>query len=120
MSEQDREGQVGFGGSDRLDAEGDSYILRLYVAGVTPQSTRAVRDAQELCQDHLGGRFRLEIVDIYQRPALARDEQIVAVPTLVRRLPPPLRKLVGDLSDTQRVLVGLDLRVADLGGDSQE
>lgn len=86
-------------------------LLRLYVAGTTPQSTRAIVDAQKLCVAHLGGRYQLEVVDIYQRPALARDEQIIAVPTLVRRLPPPLRKLVGDLSNSERVLIGLDLLV---------
>ena len=72
-------------------------------------SMRAIVDAKKLCEVNLRGRFELEVIDIYQRPALARDEQIVAVPTLVKSLPPPLRKLVGDLSDTERVLIGLDL-----------
>lgn len=84
-------------------------VLRLYVAGTTPQSTRAILDARHVCEEHLKGKYRLEVIDIYQRPQLARDEQIIAVPTLVRRLPPPLKKLVGDLSDIERVLVGLDL-----------
>jgi circadian clock protein KaiB len=84
-------------------------VLRLYVAGTTPQSTRAILDARELCRQHLSDRYKLEVIDIYQRPTLARDEQIIAVPTLVRHLPPPLRKLVGDLSNSTRVLVGLDL-----------
>jgi circadian clock protein KaiB len=87
------------------------YLLRLYVAGANPQSTRAIVDARKLCEDHLGDRCRLEVIDIYQRPALARDEQIVAVPTLVRHLPKPLRRLVGDLSSTERILKGLDLSV---------
>jgi circadian clock protein KaiB len=87
----------------------EQFILRLYVAGTTPQSTRAILNARKLSEEHFGGRYQLEVIDIYQRPALARDEQIVAVPTLVRRLPLPLRRLVGDLSDTERVLVGLDL-----------
>jgi circadian clock protein KaiB len=86
-----------------------AIVLRLYVAGTTPQSTRAILDARELCKEHLGGRYRLEVIDIYQRPTLARDEQIIAVPTLVRHLPRPLRKLVGDLSNSTRVLIGLDL-----------
>lgn len=86
------------------------YILRLYVAGMTPQSTRAILAARNLCQEYLAGKYELEVVDIYQRPTLARDEQIIAVPTLVKQLPPPLRKLIGDLSDLERVLVGLDLR----------
>ncbi len=89
------------------------FMLRLYVAGTTPRSAQAILDAENLCEQHLGGTFKLEVIDIYQRPALARDEQIVAVPTLVRRLPKPLRKLVGDLSDAERVLVGLDLLVRD-------
>jgi circadian clock protein KaiB len=87
----------------------EKFTLRLYVAGTTPQSVSAVQAARQFCEDHLGGRYELEVIDIYQRPLLARDEQIIAVPTLVRHLPPPLRKLVGDLSNSERVLVGLDL-----------
>ena len=89
------------------------FMLRLYVAGTTPRSLRAIQDAQTLCETHLAGQFTLEVIDIYQRPTLAIDEQIIAVPTLVRRLPEPLRKLVGDLSDSERVLIGLDLLVRD-------
>jgi len=94
-------------------AEQKKFMLRLYVAGTTPRSIRAILDAEKLCKEHLGGLFTLEVIDIYQRPTLARDEQIVAVPTLVRRLPEPLRKLVGDLSDSERVLIGLDLLIRD-------
>lgn len=97
--------------SARSQAEQRKFMLRLYVAGTTPRSLRAIMDAERLCREHLDGRFSLEVIDIYQRPKLARDEQIIAVPTLVRRLPEPLRKLVGDLSDSERVLVGLDLIV---------
>lgn len=86
------------------------YLLRLYVTGTTARSSRAIRTIKAICEEHLRGRYALEVVDIYQRPALAKDEQIVATPTLVRELPPPLRRLIGDLSDTERVLVGLDLR----------
>lgn len=86
------------------------HLLRLYVAGTTARSSRAIRTIREICEEHLKGRYRLEVIDIYQRPALARDEQIVATPTLIRELPPPLRRLIGDLSDVERVLVGLDLR----------
>jgi circadian clock protein KaiB len=92
-----------------MRSSSEKLILRLYVAGSTPQSTRAVQAARNFCDDHLGGRYSLEVVDIYQRPLLARDEQIIAVPTLVRRLPPPLKKLVGDLSNSERILIGLDL-----------
>lgn len=88
------------------------YLLRLYVTGTTLRSSRAIRSIKAICEAHLKGRYRLEVVDIYQRPALARDEQIVATPTLIRELPPPIRRLIGDLSDTERVLVGLDLRPA--------
>ena len=97
----------------RIAADRKKFMLRLYVAGTTPRSMRAILDAERLCKEHLGDRFTLEVIDMYQRPALARDEQIVAVPTLVRRLPEPLRKLVGDLSDSERVLIGLDLLIRD-------
>jgi circadian clock protein KaiB len=89
----------------------ESYLLRLYVAGATAQSTRAIVDARRICEEHLAHRYQLEVIDIYQRPVLARDEQIVAVPTLVRHLPAPLKRLVGDLSNSERILVGLDLLV---------
>lgn len=98
------------GARTRTGARPETYLLRLYVAGTTPRSTRAILDARRICEEHLDGAFRLEVIDICQRPTLARDEQIVAVPTLVKHLPPPLKKLVGDLSDLKRVLVGLDLR----------
>jgi circadian clock protein KaiB len=88
---------------------GDTYVLRLFVAGTTPRSMQAILDARAFCESHLADSYQLEVIDIYQQPALARDEQIVAVPTLVRSLPPPLRRLVGDLSDVERVLSGLQL-----------
>lgn len=96
-------------GSIKPATQTEGIILRLYVAGTTPQSNRAIISARRLCEEHLGGRYQLEVIDIYQRPTLARDEQIFAVPTLVKRLPPPLRRLVGDLSISERVLIGLDL-----------
>ena len=85
------------------------YVLRLYVTGLTPRSTQAIATIKAICEEHLTGRYDLEVIDIYQQPALARDEQIVAVPTLIRKLPLPLRRLIGDLSDRDRVLLGLDL-----------
>ena len=88
----------------------DELVLRLYVAGTTPRSTRAIVDARSFCETHLAGRYRLEVIDIWQRPALAREEQIIAVPTLVRRHPGPTKKLVGDLSDAARVMAGLELQ----------
>jgi circadian clock protein KaiB len=92
-----------------VDLKQEKFILRLFVAGTTPKSMHAIQDAQNLCEEHLGGRYQLEVIDIYQLPELARDEQIIAVPTLVKHLPLPLRKLVGDLSNSERVLIGLDL-----------
>jgi circadian clock protein KaiB len=92
-------------------ASGDEhYVLRLYVTGMTPRSSEAIRTLKSLCAKHLQGRYELEVIDIYQHPTLARDEQIIAAPTLVKKLPLPLRRLIGNLSDVERVLVGLDLR----------
>jgi circadian clock protein KaiB len=88
----------------------EDYTLRLYVAGMTPQSRRAIANIKQICEEHLKGHYRLEVVDIYQQPVLAEGEQIIATPTLVKKLPLPLRRLLGDLSNTERVLVGLDLR----------
>ena len=94
----------------RLSARnGEKYVLRLYIAGTTPRSTRAVANIRQICEHNLGGRYDLEVIDIYQKPALAKGEQIVAAPTLVKELPLPLRRFIGDLSDTERVLVGMDL-----------
>lgn len=86
------------------------YDLRLYVAGMAPRSARALANIKEICEEHLKGRYALEVVDIYQQPKLAEGDQIVAVPTLLKQLPQPLRRLIGDLSDRARVLIGLDLR----------
>ena len=86
------------------------YILKLYVAGLTPASRRALLNVQEICAAYLKGRYDLEVIDIYQQPVLAAGEQIIAVPTLVKKLPVPLRKFIGDLSDRDRILVGLDLK----------
>ncbi len=86
------------------------YLLRLYLTGTTPASTRALVNIKRLCEQHLQGRYDLEVVDIYQRPGLLEGEQIIAAPTLIKKLPLPLRRLVGDMSHTDRVLLGLDLR----------
>jgi circadian clock protein KaiB len=87
------------------------YVLRLYISGSTLKSALAVENIKRVCEQHLNGRYDLEVIDIYQQAHLARDEQIVAVPTLIKRLPPPLRRLVGDMSDLKKVLFGLDLRM---------
>jgi circadian clock protein KaiB len=86
------------------------YLLRLYTTGMTPRSLRAIQNIKTICEEHLKGRYELEIIDIYQNPASAQSNQIVAAPTLVKMLPEPLRRLIGDLSDVEKVLVGLDLR----------
>lgn len=86
------------------------YVLRLYVTGATPKSLRAIANIREICQEHLRGRYELEVIDVYQRPTLAKGEQIIALPTLVKKLPLPIRKIIGDLSDTEKVLLGLDIR----------
>ena len=91
-------------------AGAERYVLRLYVTGLTQRSTRAVETVRAICETHLRGRYELEVIDIYQQPALARDEQIVAAPTLIKSLPLPLRRIIGDLSSTERVLVGLGLQ----------
>jgi len=86
------------------------YVLRLYVAGINPRSSAAIRALTEICEEHLKGRYDLEIVDIYQQPTLAAGEQIIAAPTLIKKLPEPLRRFIGNLADKERILVGLDLR----------
>ena len=93
----------------------DIWELRLYVAGQTPKSLAAFRNLTALCDTHLAGRYKIEVVDLIQHPQLAAGDQIVAIPTLVRKLPEPLRKIVGDLSNTERVLIGLQLRPAKPG-----
>lgn len=88
----------------------EKYLLRLYVTGLTPKSTRAIANVKELCKKHLEGRYDLEVIDIYQQPKLAEGEQIIAAPTLIKKLPLPLRRIIGDMSDTDRFLVGIDLK----------
>ena len=88
----------------------DEWILRLYVAGQSVRSAAALRNLEAICEEHLAGRYRIEVIDLLKHPQLARGDQIVAVPTLVRHLPPPMKKIIGDLSNQDRVLVGLDLR----------
>jgi circadian clock protein KaiB len=92
------------------DAEAPAYDLRLYVAGMTPRAVAAFDNLKKLCEEHLAGRYRIEVIDLLETPQLARGDQIVALPTLVRKLPEPVRKIIGDLSNTEKVLVGLDLR----------
>jgi circadian clock protein KaiB len=91
-------------------AKSETWDLRLYVAGQTPRAVAAFANLRKLCEEHLAGRYRIDIIDLLKTPQLARGDQIIAVPTLVRKLPEPVRKIIGDLSNTEKVLVGLDLR----------
>jgi len=91
-------------------AVSNRYILKLYVAGQSPKSIQAIANINRICEENLQGCYDLEVVDLYQKPQLAQGDQIIAVPTLIRKLPIPLRRIIGDLSDTGRVLVGLDIK----------
>lgn len=88
----------------------EEWILRLYIAGQSARSAGALRNLEAMCEEHLAGRYRIEVIDLLKHPQLARGDQIIAVPTLVRHLPPPMKKIIGDLSNQESVLVGLDLR----------
>ena len=88
----------------------EKYVLKLYIAGMTPKSVRAISNIKLICEDYLKGRYNLEVIDLYQTPQLAKGEQIIAAPTLIKKLPLPLRRIIGDMSSTDRLLVGLDLR----------
>jgi circadian clock protein KaiB len=91
-------------------SEPEVWILRLYVAGQTPKSVAAFANLKKICEEHLAGLYQIEVIDLLVNPQLARDDQILAIPTLLRKLPSPVRKLIGDLSNTERTLVGLDLK----------
>lgn len=93
----------------RAQPQPEHYLLRLYVTGNTPRSARAIQNIRAFCEEKLRGCYELEVIDIYQHPERAKPEQVVVTPTLVKRLPPPVRKLIGDLSDAERVLIGLDV-----------
>jgi circadian clock protein KaiB len=99
--------------SDPAGAPAKVWHLRLYVAGQTPKSLTAFGNLKQICENHLKGGYSIEVIDLLEQPHLSKGDQILAIPTLVRKLPPPVRKIIGDLSDTERVLVGLDLRAAD-------
>lgn len=95
---------------DTNEQKDEYWELRLYVAGQTPKSLEAFANLKKICEQHLADRYSIEVIDLLKNPRLAAGDQIVAIPTLVRKLPPPLRKIVGNLADTERVLIGLDLR----------
>lgn len=90
-----------------------NYVLCLYVAGMTPNSARAISNLKKICEEHLAGQYDLNVIDVYRRPTLAKGEQIIAAPTLIKKLPLPMRKLIGDMSDRKKVLIGLDIRKKD-------
>jgi circadian clock protein KaiB len=108
MGDMDVEGVVQNGGS----VSPPLYDLRLYLAGHSPRSVRAVENLRRACEEYLAGRYRIELVDLLENPQLARGDEIIAVPTLVRKLPEPVRTIIGDLSDTEKLLAGLQLRAA--------
>jgi len=91
------------------DKEGKTYILRLYVAGTTSRSNKAITNLKRICEEHLADRYDLEVINIYRKPALLEGEQVIATPTLIKKLPLPMRKFIGDLANTEKILLGLDL-----------
>jgi circadian clock protein KaiB len=90
--------------------EKEHYTLRLYVTGATPKSLQAIRNIKDICEQHLKGRYSLEVIDVYQQPVLAKGDQIIAAPTLIKHLPAPLRRFIGDMANADRILLGLDLK----------
>jgi circadian clock protein KaiB len=97
----------------------ERWELKLYTAGQSPRSLAALANLKRLCEEHLSGRYKIQVIDLLKNPGLAKDDNIVAIPTLLRKLPPPVRTLIGDLSDTERTLVGLQLRRTDAGADDR-
>jgi circadian clock protein KaiB len=108
MSEKEKDSAAKFEEALKSAKKG-TYVLRLFVTGITPNSLRAIENIKAICSDHLEGRFELEVIDIYKRPDLAKEAQIIAAPTLIKNLPLPLRRFIGDLSDVEKILAGLDL-----------
>jgi circadian clock protein KaiB len=110
MTARPRNSIAAFEKAAAASAKRPRYLLQLFVAGATPLSGRALANLREICDQHLHGRYELDVIDVYEQPALAKADRVVAVPTLLKKLPAPLRRLVGDLSDRERVLVGLSLK----------
>ena len=92
-------------------SKNEIYVLKLYITGSTPQSVKAIDNIIKICEEHLSGRYKLEIIDLYRQPQLAKDEQIIASPTLIKKLPTPLRRIIGNLTNVEKLLIGLDLRI---------
>ena len=110
--EQLHEEDCGKEANGQVTGRSDFFILRLYIAGQTPNSMTAIANLKKICEDKLQGKYRIEVVDLLVKPQLAKGDQIIAIPTLVRRLPPPVKKIIGNLSKTESVIVGLDLQPA--------
>jgi circadian clock protein KaiB len=100
----------GKGKRAKSESTGETWSLRLYVAGQTPKSITAFANLKKICEEHLAGQYAIEVIDLLKNPQLAKGDQIIAIPTLVRKLPGPIKKIIGDLANTERVLVGLDIR----------
>lgn len=96
--------------SENAQSAQDKHLLKLYIAGSTPQSQKAIHNIKTICEEHLHDIYTLEVIDLYENPALAKGEQIIAVPTLIKQLPLPLRRIIGDMSSTEKILVGLDIK----------
>ena len=109
MKTKEEKSKIGKHNLKQTETESDKWILRLYVAGQTPKAITTYNNLKSICEDQLKGKYQIEVIDLIQNPQLSRDDQILALPTLVRKLPIPVRKIIGDLSNTERVLVGLDL-----------
>ena len=101
------------------DARNQSYVIKLYVAGLTPRSLEAIRTITAICEEELAGMCNLEVIDLYQNPVLAKGEQIIAAPTLIKKLPLPLRKIIGNMADKEKILVGLDLKSKGQSNDTK-
>lgn len=102
------------------DNPAQSYVLRLFVTGTTPKSIRAITSLRKICEEHLNGCYDLEVIDLYQQPELAEGNQIIAAPTLIKQLPAPLRRIIGDMSNTEKVLLGLDIKPKEQAGANPE
>ena len=102
-------------GNTKNSSEDEVWILKLYVAGQSPKSVTAFRNLKKICEEHLEGKYQIKIIDLLKNPQLGKGDQILAIPTLIRQLPEPVKKIIGDLSNTERVLVGLDLQPAKKG-----
>jgi circadian clock protein KaiB len=110
LDQKEVKSKIGRQQQNQEESESNKWVLRLYVAGSTLYSVRAIENIKTICEEHLQGRYDLEVIDLYKKPNLARGEQIIAVPTLLKKLPFPLRRIIGDLSNLERVLIGLDLQ----------